>query len=911
MDNKDLNLNEGSEINNADGTINKQVITPKSYTANPRVKRTKTVNKEPKAPREKKVKKVKVKTQRPKGSLGTFIAAILVCSIIFIGILGVCGAGYFAYKLCEGKPELVKEDLKAPDSSIIFDAYGNKIMELGTYLRESVDYEEMPNCLIDAFLSIEDSRFFEHVGFDIPRFTKAILVNLKSRDFSQGGSTITMQLIKNTYFSIDADEESVLADREGMSGIKRKMQEIVLALELELGHKATKQEIISMYINKINYGNNIRGVQKAAEYYFGKNANELNIGECAFLAGMINSPNSYNPYNDIYKYENYYLDEETNYLKNATDRRNEVLDLMLQHGYISETENKLYKSIKVEDTLAGISENFFSVNDKYQSYIDAVIDEVEEMTGESPYKVGMNIYTNMNPYMQELIYDMQNEEEYTGIKFPNDLCQSALVLMDNQNGAIEALGGGRGETDKARQFNRATSAYLNPGSSMKPIVDYALAIEKLGWATSHTITDMPYYLYGGNILISNYDGQYYGDMMMTEALGRSQNTPAVQTLAAVVDEIGEEAVIDYLNSIGYDFDYEDFDLQFAIGGNTCVATPLQMAGAHAMFMNGGRYIKPHTVNHIEYVGSDRPDYVADTKGKQAISDATAYMVAYLEYYNMYGNYSSLMWYCKRDYPLYGKTGTTDWADSGKAYGIPVGATKDSWLVMQTNKYTISCWTGYDRLEEGAYFSNREYQENTKSKLVSKILDELEEHYLGEYDPYKKMEMPDSVTEFTHVKGAYPYAYPSGGYETTTGYIAKKALEEHPLVSASEAMAIAGKNIKEVMGGVADIGGSYDGNVVSVGFSLGSGESGFCTGECDISTTNYQGDTTHASGRIWFPHWSTRYIGISSPPYSYKVSVNGTVVAQGETYDQGFAVEAPGGDSVTVCVDGPCVVIPLG
>ena len=265
MDNKDLNLNEGSEINNADGTINKQVITPKSYTANPRVKRTKTVNKEPKAPREKKVKKVKVKTQRPKGSLGTFIAAILVCSIIFIGILGVCGAGYFAYKLCEGKPELVKEDLKAPDSSIIFDAYGNKIMELGTYLRESVDYEEMPKCMIDAFLSIEDSRFFEHVGFDIPRFTKAILVNLKSRDFSQGGSTITMQLIKNTYFSIDADEESVLADREGMSGIKRKMQEIVLALELELGHKATKQEIISMYISCVSC--RFATIQKIADYF--------------------------------------------------------------------------------------------------------------------------------------------------------------------------------------------------------------------------------------------------------------------------------------------------------------------------------------------------------------------------------------------------------------------------------------------------------------------------------------------------------------------------------------------------------------------------------------------------------------------------------------------------------------------
>lgn len=861
--------------------------------------------KQPETEKPKKIRKERVRKEkqpRPKAKLFTFIMAILMCIILFLGVCGVAAAGYFAYKLCEDKPELKVADLVSPDSSTIYDSEDHKIMELGMYLRENIEYERMPNCLIDAFLAIEDSRFFEHIGFDIPRFTKAALANIRTRDFSQGGSTITMQLIKNSYFSIDADEDSTIAAREGMSGIKRKMQEIVLSLELENLTDTTKQEIIAMYINKVNYGNNIRGVEKAAQYYFGKSAENLNLSESAFLAGLINSPNTYNPYNDLHKYDNYYLDPDSEYLQNATERRNEVLDLMVMHGYISEKESDLAKSIRIEDMLAGVSDNFQETNEKYQAYIDAVIDEVEKVTGESPYAVGMEIHTNMNAYMQEYIYDMQNEADYVGIEFPNELCQSAIVVMDNQIGAIEALGAGRGTTDKARQFNRATSAYLNPGSSIKPVIDYALCIDQLGYATSHTFTDQPYYLYGGNVLISNYDHTYYGDMLMTEALGRSQNTPAVQALAAVVEEKGEEFVVDYLNSIGFDFEYSDFDLQFAIGGNRCLVTPLQMAGAHAMFMNGGRYIAPHCVNYIVY-NDGRENFVADTIGEQRISDATAWMVAYLEEYNMSGSYSSLMWYCKRgrDYPLYGKTGTTDWADAGVDYGIPKGATKDSWLVMQTNKYTISCWTGYDMLEPGAYFSSAEYQENTKSQIVSKILDELIDHHLGEYDPYEPMEMPDSVTEFTHVKGAYPYAYSDGGYPTVTGYIAKEALEEHPLVSTSQAMEYARENKKYIAGGIAGLNGSYDGSTVWVTFGVGGGENGFCTGDaCDLSTTNDYGETTYAAGRIWFPHWTAIYSGGALPPYFYTITSDTGEVIVNATEETAIS-EGIGGSRVTVCI----------
>ena len=846
-------------------------------------------------------KKKHKKSKRPRGSKTTLTFAILVCILIFFCMLGAVGAGLFAYKLCEDKPTLNTEDLIAPDSSTIYDNEGNKIMQIGMYLRENIEYDEMPNCLIDAFLAVEDSRFFEHIGVDIPRFTKsAISYVANGGEFAQGGSTITMQLIKNTYFTIDDGENSKIAAREGMSGIKRKMQEIVLSTELEVLKNCPKKDIIAMYINKVNYGDNIRGVEKAAEYYFGKKASELNLSESAFLAGIVNSPASYNPYGNIYKKYSEYYNEDTDYLAKATERRNEVLNLMVMHGYISEEESKLAKSVKIEDMLAGVSNDFDSTNEKYQWYIDAVIEEVETETGESPYEVGMNIYTNMNPYMQAYLYDVQNEADYTKIKFPNEQCQSAVVLMDNQTGAVEALGGGRGETDSARKFNRATSAYLNPGSSIKPVVDYSLAIEHLGWATSHTITDQPYYFYGGNILVSNYDHVYYGDMMMTEALGRSQNTPAVQTLVAVVDKIEEKGVVDYLNTIGFNFDYEDFDLQFAIGGNRCLVTPEQLAGAHAIFMNNGKFIKPHTINYIEYVDG-RDNYVADTVGKQVLSPATAWMTAYLERYNMEGSFSSLMWYCKRDYPLYGKTGTTDWADSGEAYGIPNGATKDSWLVMQTNRYTISCWTGYDVLEKGAYFTNGEYQENTKSKIVSAILDQLEEHATyADYDPYKEMERPDDVVEITHVKGSYPYA--TSGGEMVTGYTSKKALEAQPQVSYAEAIEYSKQFTKDVNAGPSNIVGTYDGNTVNVSFTVEAGEGGLLSGDSvDLSTTNDEDETTHAAGRVWFPHWVTRYIGSAEPPFNYRVEVNGVVTDQGTTDGYSFTASAPGGSKCTVII----------
>lgn len=350
-----------------------------------------------------KKKKKKRNKERNKGSKLTFFFALLMSVILFLGICGAGAAGYIAYKLTRNMPEFEPMALESADSSIIYDAEGNQVIELGLYLRENIEYDELPECLVDAFVAVEDSRYFEHNGFDIPRFTKAIIENLKSRSFGQGGSTITMQLIKNSYFQIDDGENSTMADRDGVSGVQRKLQEIVLSMIAD--KEMSKEELLVLFLNKVNFGDNIRGVQKAAEYYFGKDAKDLNINESAFLAGIINSPNSCNPYNELYKHnEGYiYLNPNIEYLENANKRKNEVLDLMELHGYISEAECAYNKTIRVENLLTGKHEKFQSTNLEFQSYIDAVVDEVIEVTGYSPYTKAMNIYTAMDPDRKSVV----------------------------------------------------------------------------------------------------------------------------------------------------------------------------------------------------------------------------------------------------------------------------------------------------------------------------------------------------------------------------------------------------------------------------------------------------------------------------------------------------------------------------
>ena len=852
--------------------INKENIVKENVVQDIEKDNTPKKNETKKDNRKHKSKKTSI---RPKSHLITKIFAVLISMIIIIGFIGGLFGCYVAYKMLEDKPTLNRNDLIAPESSVIYDSNGNVISELGQYKRENIDYEEMPNCLVDAFLAIEDSRFFEHFGFDIPRFSKAIIENIKARDFAQGGSTFNMQLIKNTYFQIDDGENSTIAEKK----ISRKMQEIFLAIEAD--QTISKQEIFADYLNRINFGNNIRGIEKAAQYYFDKSASELNLSESAFLAGLINSPNFNNPYNELIKYneDNIYVSSSIEYLKNGTKRRNEVLDMMVYHGYITEDEAELAKAIKLEDLLSGIGDKWSDTIPYYQSYIDAVIDEAEEMTGKNPTVYSMKIYTCMDDYMQRLVYDIQNDNN-PDVKFNRDDIQSAIVSMNNQTGEIVALGGGSNQKGSL-QWNRATMSKIQPGSTVKPIFEYILAFDQLGWSTSHTVTDRPIWLYGSDHLIRNASGTYDGDMTIDEAVARSLNTPAIQTLQAVIDAKGEQFCIDYLRSIGFDIDENSFDLQYAIGGNTFQVTPVQLAGAHAIVLNGGRYIKPHTISRIEM--SDGTVYEADTTGNRVVDEGAAYMTSLLEYNNVYGSWFNYMQILKTGYPVYAKTGTTDWADTGVSYGIPVGAAKDSWLVCSTSQYTNVIWLGFDRMGNGTYFRYSDDNYNLKGRIGKKLIIEEVEHF--GFEP-TAIARPDDVKDIKHVLGLYPYVEPQIG-QSVTGVILEKYYKLNPVSS------IVYETKEGVLSGVS---ASFNGDGTITINWLGVGGVGG-EGMQDLSATNYNGKTEHAAGRLFFPRYT--YITPNATYYA-EVKVNGETVNHVETTSTSYVTSVSSGGNVEVC-----------
>ena len=435
--NKNKEINE-NEIHTDQTDLDKNTENPAP--SEPGIKLGALNNEKEQVVRAKKRKKIIRKIRRKK-----IFTGLLVFILIIYMVIGFVG-GEFALSKLQGMPELNVSDLLSEESSKIYDTNGTLITEIGTYYRENIKYDQCPTSLVDAFLSIEDSRFFEHNGFDIPRFTKAALETFLLHRDGGGGSTFTMQLVKNSYFSIDAGDES----KEREATIEYKVQQIVLSMQLET--QLNKKEIFELYMNKLNFGDRIRGVEKAAKYYFGKSASEMNLSESALLAGIVNLPNKYNPYH---------------YLDYATQRRNEVLYLMRQHGYISNEEYKLAKSINVEDQLVGADKlNETSENDDYAQYVDVVIEEAVKLTGKDPVVYGMDIYTAMNPTIQSRIEAIERGD--TSVVYADDLMQTAIVSMNNQNGEIVGIGGGRDYQGGARLLNRATSQYKQPGSSVKP-----------------------------------------------------------------------------------------------------------------------------------------------------------------------------------------------------------------------------------------------------------------------------------------------------------------------------------------------------------------------------------------------------------------------------------------------------------
>ncbi len=664
---------------------------------------------------------------RPKTKF--YVFRKLIAAFLVIAVAGALVASNILIDkittVIKASPEMDLEKFRTAESTIIYDMNGEEVVKLGLNVASNITYEQMPNTLIDAFLSIEDSQFFEHDGVDMPRLLLTTAKNFLTRGKDTGASTITMQTIKKSLFESD--------DTLAAKSYERKIQEIALSSEIE--SKISKKNILELYVNKIQYGApNSRGVQRAAEYYFGKDVSELTLSESAYLAGVINAPSAFNAYRN---------------LEGARNRRNAVLDNMVRHGYITPTERDLAKAVKLENQLVG--EDKFSINKfKYNDYIDQVLYEAQELTGLDPMVNGMQIYTSLNPIQQDLIEDIQHQRNF---KYSQDIIQSAFVVINNQKGEIVAIGGGKVTDETVSLGLNRVRSNRQVGSAMKAVLPYMLAFDNLGWSNMHVIEDGPYFYKGTNTQLQNASRTYIGDMILRDALAASKNIPAIKTMDEVIEKIGNEAIRDFLRKLDYPEPVvAKFKDQYAIGGAEYAISPITAAGHHTVAMNGGKYIKPHTIKRIEMNG--QPPLVPEYKPIQLVSEGAAYMAADIMKYAVdVTGFGTDAMRLKQRFPVYAKTGSSNWGIEGPSVGQKVGALKDSWFIASTSEYTIANWMGLDKASDGR-ITNRNTLRNSQVKMVNSLLKET-----TKFSKPTLLKQPADVVQVKHILATFPYARP--------------------------------------------------------------------------------------------------------------------------------------------------------
>ena len=596
----------------------------------------------------------------------TILRIVKYLSIVTISLFIVAfllGGGVFLH-YANKAPELSESKLVATTSSKIYDSKNELIADLGAERRVNAQSSDIPTDLVNAIVSIEDHRFFNHRGIDSIRIAGAFLRNLSSNGGLQGGSTLTQQLIKLTYFSTSTADQT----------LSRKVQEAWLAIQLE--RTATKQEILTYYVNKVYMSNGNYGMQTAAENYYGKDLKDLSIPQLALLAGMPQAPNQYDPYS---------------HPEAALERRNLVLSEMQKLGYLTAEQYETAINTPITDGLQSLK----SVNSYPQymdNYLKEVIDQVEQETGYNLLTTGMEVYTNVDQEVQKRLWDVYNTDEY--VDYPDDDLQAASTIVDVTNGKVIAQLGSRHQSSNVSfGINQAVETNRDWGSTMKPITDYAPALEYgIFDSTAATINDAPYNYPGTDIPVYNWDKTYFGNITLQYAIQQSRNVPAVKTL----EKVGLDHAKTFLNGLG--IDYPSMVYANAISSNTVEshkqygASSEKMAAAYAAFANGGIYHKPMYINKVVF--SDGSSKEFSDQGTRAMKETTAYMMTemmktVLTYGTGRGAYMSWL-------PQAGKTGTSNYTDDeienyikNTGYVAP-----DEMFVGYTRKYSMAVWTGY-------------------------------------------------------------------------------------------------------------------------------------------------------------------------------------------------------------------------
>lgn len=653
---------------------------------------------------------------------------------IFLGlaIFGIFTATAFVIYIVISCGDFDPDALVNQDQTTLYDKDGNEFATLGIQKRESVTYDELPQVLIDAIVATEDSRFYQHNGVDTARFIKATLLNLIGKDDAGGASTLTMQSVKNKLTKKDA------AETNKIDKVVRKFKDVYLSVFF-MEKKYSKEEILEFYVNDSYLGGGSYGVGQASKTYFGKSVSELSLPEAALIAGLYQAPGTYDPYKNP---------------EAAYERRETVLKLMLRHGYITEEEKEMASSVSIESMLIGAN-----TDTSYQGYIDAVIEEIEELTGENPYDVSMKIYTALDRNIQDGINDILNGVTYKN--WVNDDIQAGIAITNVNDGTIVAIGAGRNREGE-RSFNYATQSHRQPGSTAKPLFDYGPGFEYNDFSTYTLFNDEPW-SYTNGPSINNWDGGFEGLITLRRALSVSRNIPALKAF----QQVDKKNIATFVRSLGLDVAYSTKDDNYkeyapgvdntineaySIGGMAYGVSPLDMAEAYACFANGGYHIETHAVTKIVYNNSGKEIIVGDEdkyKKEKVMSDSTAYLMNNVLKYAVDAAFNGGA--KMPGYTVAAKTGTSNLDSTTiRKYGLPGGAVADLWTVAYTPEYAVALWYGYKETDSTHYLSGASAPKDDLMKYVIKTVPMTT----------KNWEMPSSVVQVTVEKDTAPALLPS-------------------------------------------------------------------------------------------------------------------------------------------------------
>jgi len=692
-----------------------------------KIKREKKVKDKPK----KLSKNGKEKKKLNKRKIGYWILiGITSCAILFIVLMVA-----FAFYIVSSAPEFDEDKLFNKESSAIYDINGNKIATLGMNVGDDIvetriklSYDQFPQVLIDAVVATEDSRFFQHNGVDLARFIKASIGQILGQDGAGGASTLTMQVSKNAL----TDTTS-----EGFAGITRKFTDIYLSV-FKIEKAYTKQEILELYLNSEFLGENSFGVEQASHTYFGKSAKDLSLSEAALIAGLFQAPTAYDPF----------INPE-----NAKARRNQVLNLMYRHGYISEEACEAAKAMPLKEMLAPKSSN----TNSYQGYIDTVVEEVINNYGVNPYTVSLEIYTYFDSAKQDVINNIYNGT--LGYEFKDEKVQLSIAVVDNSNGALLAVGAGRNHSG-SRGWNYATMNKRHPGSTIKPILDYGPAFEYLNWSTYTPLFDEEVkYTSGGTM--KNWNSKYDGLVTTKTALSKSMNTAALLAFQATTNE----QKWDFSTKLGITPGNDNGKIfESASIGAFEGTNPVELAGAYSAIASGGYYTEPHSVQKIKFMETGE-ESEKKYERTQVMKPTTAYLLTNI----LFGVTPSTA-------TVYGtqiatKTGTSSYDEAAlRELGLSSNVIQDSWVATYNPEYTITFWYGYDDLDKEYHnlMSNATTHRNRIQGLLTKNI----------MNTGSSFTIPKGLTSSKVEFGTIPAKLPSP-------YTPEDLIETHLFISGTE------------------------------------------------------------------------------------------------------------------------------